>query len=45
MLTFFYAGLFTSFRYLNTTTQALSLVKNQNIFLLATLDPSIIDFK
>ena len=49
MLIFFYAGLFTCFsawiRWCVLKTQALPPVKNQKTFLLATLNPSFIDFK
>ena len=49
MLIFFYAGLLTCFsalmRWCVLKTQALPPVKNQKTFLLATLNPSFIDFK
>ena len=49
MLIFFYAGHFTCFsawiRWCVLKTQALPPVKNQKTFLLATLNPSFIDFK
>ena len=50
MLFFFYAGLFTSFKYLNTMESleikdnTLTPVKNQ-VFFLATLTPSFLNFK